>query len=114
MSTLYAAAQAARSISALSFAYLCEAEGKKLLFTGDLNRNCLDIPEIAFTEELDFMVIEAAHFRLTERENVFKRVKTKNMVIGHFAPRNDDCVWQFIFDMPFYTTISEDGMEFEL
>ena len=97
-----------------SFAYLCEAEGKRVLFTGDLNRNCLDMPEIAFTDELDLTVIEAAHFRLTERENVFRRVKTKRMVVGHFSPINDDHVWQFIFDMPFDTFISADGMEFEL
>ena len=97
-----------------SFAYLCEAEGKRVLFTGDLNRNCLDMPEIAFTDELDLTVIEAAHFRLTERESIFRRVRTKKMIIGHFAPRNDDCVWQFIFDMPFDAFISEDGMEFEL
>lgn len=97
-----------------SFAYLCEAEGKRVLFTGDLSRSCEDMPEVAFTEELDLTVIEAAHFRLTEREHIFGKVKTKQMAIGHYAPRNDDYVWQFIFDMPFETFISADGMEFEL
>lgn len=97
-----------------SFAYLCEAEGKRVLFTGDLSRSCEDMPEVAFTEELDLTVIEAAHFILTEREHIFGKVKTKQMAIGHFAPRNDDCVWQFIFDMPFETFISADGMEFDL
>lgn len=97
-----------------SFAYLCEAEGKRVLFTGDLNKTCEDMPEIAFSDELDLTVIEAAHFRLTEREHIFGKVKTKQMAIGHFAPINDDHVWQFIFDMPFETLLAADGTEIDL
>ena len=39
-----------------AFSYFVEAEGKKLLFTGDLRHPSVDFPERAFREELDLIV----------------------------------------------------------
>lgn len=97
-----------------SFAFYVECEGKKVLFTGDLNASCEDHPEIAFAEELDLIVIEAAHFRLTQREQIFGRSKTKKMIVSHYAPINHDQIEQFIADMPFEVILAEDSMEFEV
>lgn len=98
-----------------SFAFLFECEGKRVLFTGDLSHSCEDYPEVAFTEELDLVVIEGAHFKLTQRENILGRTRTKRMYVSHFYPKaNADEIEKFIEDMPFEVILAEDGEETEV
>ena len=98
-----------------SFAFLFECEGKKVLFTGDMNASCEDYPDIARTEELDLVVIEGAHFKLTQREHIFKETKTGLMCVSHFYPKtNADEIDKFVRDMPFNIVLAEDGMELTL
>ena len=70
-----------------SHAFLVEAEGKRILFTGDLRHDFLDFPEIAFKEDIDLIVTEAAHPLLNSPAiiDVFKRLKTKKVLITHIC-----------------------------
>lgn len=66
-----------------SFALLFEAEGKKLLYTGDLCRPSVDFPQIAFETELDLLVCETAHFSPDDCIPVFDRTKAKRILHTH-------------------------------
>ena len=66
-----------------SFALLFEAEGKRVLFTGDLCRPSVDFPQLAFETELDLIVCEAAHFSPDECVPVFDRTRAKKILHTH-------------------------------
>ena len=66
-----------------SFALLFEAEGKKILYTGDLCRPSVDFPQIAFETELDLLVCEAAHFSPDDCIPFFDRTKAKRILHTH-------------------------------
>ena len=66
-----------------SYAFLVEAEGKRLLFTGDLCRPDVDFPQVAFESELDLIVCELAHFSPDDCIPVFDRTKAKRILHSH-------------------------------
>lgn len=45
-----------------SFAYMIEGEGKRVLFTGDLQADAADFPAVTSTAPMDAVVCEMAHF----------------------------------------------------
>ncbi len=97
-----------------SFSFLIEAEGKRVLFTGDMHSSVSDYPAVAYDEELDLTVCESAHFKLTERAEILKKTKTKSFVVSHYAPINYGEMDGFKAMMPFPVTLAEDGTEIEL
>ena len=65
--------------------FLVEAEGKTVLFTGDLKHDIPDYPAVATERELDLIVMEGAHTHLNKPE-VMERLKasrTKAMIVQH-------------------------------
>ena len=66
-----------------SYAFLIEAEGKRLLFTGDLKHPTADFPQTAFESELDLIVCELAHFSPDDCIPVFDRTKAKRIIHSH-------------------------------
>ena len=73
-----------------SFAFLCEAEGKRVLFTGDLRHPTVDFPADAFEEEIDLILCELAHFSPDDCVPVFDRTKAKKILHTHVSPRWDE------------------------
>lgn len=71
-----------------SHALLLEAEGKKILFTGDLRVDLQDFPEMAFSEYTDLVITEAAHPLLNSESAVRKLsgLLTDKLVITHVCP----------------------------
>ena len=71
-----------------SYAMLVEAEGHKLLFTGDLSKNLRDddIPKIAFEEPIDLMVCEFAHIKPEFIEPYLPRIRAKRVFFNHATP----------------------------
>lgn len=66
-------------------AFLIEAEGKKIVFTGDLRNDLTDYPKIVHEQDCNLVVTEAAHFYLN-REYVIACLaesKCRTMVISH-------------------------------
>lgn len=66
-----------------SFAYCIEAEGKRILFTGDLKHPSEDFPNVAFEKPFDLIVCECAHFSPEDTEAVLEKADVKKVVINH-------------------------------
>ena len=74
-----------------SHAFLLEAEGKRVVFTGDLLRDLSDYPRVITDPgeaPLDLVVTEAAHVRLDDPETpkILAKSKTPTLVVSHRAP----------------------------
>ncbi len=72
-----------------SYAYLIEAEGKRLVFTGDLqHRDAGDFPAAAKNEPTDLIVCEMAHFGAEALFPILDTCPTKQVLINHvgFGP----------------------------
>ena len=70
-----------------SHAFLLEAEGKRVLFTGDIRHDLIDFPTLAFDTHLDLTVTEAAHPILNDKKTVelFGKIQTERMLITHIC-----------------------------
>lgn len=68
-----------------SHSLLVEAEGKRILFTGDLRHDLIDFPKEAVKNGVDLLIMEGAHARLASEPilNVLRSVDTKRMLINH-------------------------------
>ena len=98
-----------------SYAFLIEAENKRLLFTGDLHRTLEDFPEVAKQQALDLLVCEAAHFPPTQYLPIFRQCSIKTICINHHAPRHMAAMQQLMADMGSNTVIAaHDGLELQL
>ena len=68
-------------------AFLLEAEGKRVVFTGDLMADMPDYPKVITGSDvdLDVVVTEGAHTRLNKPEvmALLKSSRTKQLVITH-------------------------------
>lgn len=74
-----------------SHAFLLEAEGKRVVFTGDLLRELSDYPRVITDPgeaPLDLVVTEAAHVRLDDPDTpaILGKSRTPVLVISHRAP----------------------------
>ena len=71
-----------------SYAILLEAEGKRVLVTGDMSWKMMkhDFPTIVAEEELDLVICEMAHFGVPELTPYFETCKAKEMWITHVWP----------------------------
>ncbi len=71
-----------------SYAIFIEAEGKKLLFSGDLSHNLEenDVPAILGETELDLFVCEMAHFAPEQLAPYLDTCHARDVRINHFCP----------------------------
>lgn len=71
-----------------SYAVLVEAQGKRVLFTGDLSRRLEkgDFPTVATESHTDLVVCELAHFGLEHAETYMKRLTTDRLCFNHVFP----------------------------
>lgn len=99
-----------------SYAYLLEAEGKRIIFTGDLQNPKVDFPSAAFEDENNLIVVESAHFSPFITEEVLKNAKTKRVIHNHICPFNwDGELFEFArHEHPYEYRRSFDGMEINL
>lgn len=68
-----------------AYAFIVEAEGKRVLFSGDLSQNLKynDFPEVAKTSETDLFICEMAHFDFEVLRPHLKECKTKRLYMTH-------------------------------
>ena len=93
-----------------SFAYLVEADGKRVLFTGDLRGDLSDMPAIATAEKLDVVICEAAHNRLDKASDILYALNTDMLIINHISPKNPESIsTPFAQNAPFKCVISNDN-----
>jgi ribonuclease BN (tRNA processing enzyme) len=65
-----------------SHAFLVEAEGKRVLFTGDLRHPSVDFPDV---DSLDAVIAEGAHFPVTDYETILKSRKVRSFYLNHYG-----------------------------
>ena len=65
-----------------SHAFLIEAEGKRVLCSGDLRHPAIDFPPV---DTLDAAILEAAHFNVIEYTDVLKSKSVKSVYINHYG-----------------------------
>ena len=84
-------------------AFLLEAEGKRVVFTGDLRDDLLDYPRVITEKECDLVVTEGAHQTLDDDHivGVLKQSKCKKMFISHcnFARNTREVFKRFLQKM---------------
>lgn len=69
-----------------SFAFLVEAEGKRVLFTGDLKNPQVDFPTSVLEKPLDLAVCECAHFHATDYLPIFENCENlKKICFTHYS-----------------------------
>ncbi len=101
-----------------SYAFHISAEGKSVVFTGDLRSHLSDYPEIIRTAHHDLVVMEAAHQHYDEPyvADVLAGSDTARMVIHHIAEHRNplDVIRRTADTFHFPVEIAYDGMTLEI
>jgi ribonuclease BN (tRNA processing enzyme) len=97
-------------------AFLLEAEGKRVVFTGDLLTDMPDYPKVITETETDLVVTEGAHTRLNKPAvmELLKSSRTQTLVISHRYDQfnTDEMVAELVAYTKdkFETVLAYDGM----
>lgn len=101
-----------------SFAFLLEAEGKRILYTGDLKNDFSDFP-VSACRKSQVCICELTHYKLEEALPVFARMPLKKLIFTHIGldmPEQEEI--QFIKEktacLPYEAIVASDGDEFEV
>ncbi len=98
-----------------SYSYLFEAEGKSVLFTGDLRHPSVDMPAVIFERQIDLVICETTHFPAHDAAEVFDKAKPRRVIHNHIAPvRSEDLIEVCAKDHGFPYEIAYDGLEIDL
>lgn len=99
-----------------SFAFAVEAEGKLLVFTGDVSRHLQDFPVAAFDREA-VCIMECQHYQPQIAAEILRKLPISRFIGVHISDKWDKDPEGFkaaLGDVPFPVELSADGMEFEL
>lgn len=97
-----------------SYAYVFEAEGKRILYTGDLNSDFSDYPEAVLREKFDAVISELVHFNPEENLETIAKSQTDRIIFTHIWPEKADTVWSLRDTFPFPIHIAKDCDVFEV
>lgn len=101
-----------------SYSIVMEAEGKRLIFTGDMSMGLRqdDFPKIALEEPSDLIVCEMAHFGAEPVEAYIKGCKTKQVWFNHVSFKQElfDAIEEMDRKYPFLVKAANDGDQIEL
>ncbi len=98
-----------------SYAYLIEAEGKRVLFSGDLSHHpAADFPYAVLDSPLDLAICESAHFAATEYIPILgESGNVKRLCFNHYSSRFLSSVLEAkaILSEKFEVILATDGSE---
>ena len=101
-----------------SYSIVLEAEGKRLIFTGDMSMGLRqdDFPKIAIEEPSDLIVCEMAHFGAEPVEAYIKQCDTKQVWFNHVSFKQElfDAIEEMDRKYPFLVRAANDGDEIVL
>lgn len=97
-----------------SYAYVVEAEGKRILYTGDLNHEFDDYPTVVFEKDFDAIVCELVHFSLEKNLDTIIKSRTKHLIFTHMALENIQKIEDAKSRFPYRVDIACDGMRFDV
>jgi ribonuclease BN (tRNA processing enzyme) len=92
-----------------SFAFLIEAEGKTILYSGDMSYNFTELPRLLGDRAYDLVVCEAAHHARGAVNELLSTINTKNLVINHVEPVRAEALMALEGNVPFNFNIADDG-----
>lgn len=92
-----------------AFAYMLEHEGKRVLFTGDMDMGFTDYESIVGDREYDLVVCEMAHAKLPDVWEKLAETKTKKMIVNHYWPPQLGEYEPIFRKMPFDIQLAQDG-----
>ena len=96
-------------------AFVCEMEGKRLLFTGDMSGSYAEYPSLLNGEQFNLVVCEGAHHSpYSECAEIFAPTRTDRLLVTHYTPAHGEAVKAFAKRMPFPCALAYDGMTVEL
>jgi hypothetical protein len=96
-----------------SYSFLLEAEGQRILFTGDLKHPSVDFPKVE--GRVDLAVCEGAHFLVTDYLPVWEGMDIGQIAIHHYVNRNVAHILKIQKELaPMPVTMVADGMEIRL
>jgi len=102
----------------LSYSYLMEAQGKSILFTGDLSFGCADFPMIGTERDIDLCVCESAHITPENTLDKLMRCRFGRLVFNHLHEKWHGEGEQTLYDsyksVPYPIQIGHDGDVLEL
>lgn len=112
-------AEATRQVEAFeggpaSYAFVLEAEGKRVIFTGDLSGDFSDFPQAARTEACDLCVCEATHYKPELAHDILSDSPIRKLVFNHvWDPWQDEAgeaeYLKRIGDLPYPVEFAHDG-----
>lgn len=98
-----------------SYAFALEAEGKKIVITGDLGHPDRDFPQILKEQKTDLLICEDAHFPATDYLPHLDGCEIGKLCITHYSLKRIPSIIEF---RALYTAapveMANDGMEIEL
>ncbi len=97
-----------------SFAYLLEADRRRVLFTGDLKGPEIDFPTAALAEPVDLVIAEAAHFSPLQYQPILEQYEIGRLLVNHYQPRKVPEVWELMGKTQVPVELAMDEMEVEL
>lgn len=102
----------------ISFSYSLEAEGKKVMYTGDLSSDFSDYPGILQTEPYDLCICEATHYSPYDALPVFKKSLLKRLIFNHIHDpwhgEGENKLKEIYSTLPYPFDIAHDGDKFRL
>ena len=101
-----------------AYAFAIEAEGKRILITGDMSQGLKanDFPKIAFEKHFDLLISELAHFDVEQMEENHKKVLCSKFVYTHVnaIEKKFPKIRALNGTLPYPVLIAEDGDIFEI
>jgi ribonuclease BN (tRNA processing enzyme) len=102
----------------VSFSFLMEAEGKRVVFTGDLSGDFSDFPDIARREPCDLCICEMTHFPPEAALPVLKECPMGRLVFNHihnpWHGEGENRLFDIFASLPYPFDIAHDGDVFEI
>ncbi len=98
-----------------SYGFLVEADGKRVVFTGDMSGSLKDYPKVLTETDVDVAVVEAAHARYSKPEiaEILAKTRTRHMLINHVYEGSNsvEAIEAFAEQMKdlFDVTLTQDG-----
>lgn len=97
-----------------SFAYMVEAEGKRVLFTGDLAGDFSDYPAVTEKYDFDAVICELTHFEVETAIPKFNKTRTKKIYFNHVRDDKVALITEHKDEVKVDYHITNDGEVFEI
>ena len=95
-----------------SYCFVLEAEGKKLVCTGDLAHDCSDFPAAA-AEDADLVLCELTHIHPDVGLTYWQQIHPRKLVFNHVAGSYEKMFPDFSRRLDYPAAVARDGDEFE-